>query len=46
MKTPWSNSPLYDVILASRHQMAVKLFEKANPTPKAAARSSIFDLLA
>jgi three-Cys-motif partner protein len=46
VKTAWSNSPLYDVVLASRHPTAVKLFEKANPTPKAAAQGSIFDLLA
>ena len=28
--TVWSNSPLYDVILASRKNIAVKLFEAAN----------------
>jgi len=28
--TEWSNSPLYDVILASRKDIAVKLFEAAN----------------
>jgi three-Cys-motif partner protein len=43
--TSWSNSPLYDVVLASRHPTAVKLWEKANPTPEAVAQSSIFDLL-
>ena len=29
-----NNSPLYDVVLASRNDTAVKLFEKANPLPK------------
>jgi hypothetical protein len=28
--TEWSNSPLYDVVLASRKNIAVKLFEAAN----------------
>jgi three-Cys-motif partner protein len=45
VKTDWSNSPLYDVVLASRNPTAVKLWEKANPAPKAVAQSSIFDLL-
>ena len=42
VKTDWSNSPLYDVIIASRKEMAVKLFNKANPLPR--AQTSIFDL--
>jgi len=29
-----NNSPLYDVVLASRKDTAVKLWEKANPEPK------------
>ena len=29
-----NNSPLYDVVLASRKDIAVKLFDKANPVPK------------
>ncbi len=32
MHTEWSNSPLYDAILASRKNIAVKLFERANRT--------------
>lgn len=31
VKTQPTNSPLYDVVLASRKDTAVKLFEKANP---------------
>lgn len=46
VKTAWSNSPLYDVILASRHSAAVKLWERANPAPEAAPQASIFDSLA
>lgn len=46
VKTVWSNSPLYDVVLASRHPTAVKLFERANPLPKGAQQVSMFDLLA
>jgi hypothetical protein len=46
VKTAWSNSPLYDVVLASRHPTAVKLFERANPNPNAATQSSIFDVMA
>jgi three-Cys-motif partner protein len=46
VKTDWSNSPLYDVVLASRNPAAVKLFEKANPEPKDEPQVSIFDLLA
>jgi three-Cys-motif partner protein len=34
VKTTLTNSPLYDVVLASRKDTAVKLFEKANPLPK------------
>lgn len=34
MKVQSNNSPLYDVVLASRKDTAVKLFEKANPMPK------------
>jgi three-Cys-motif partner protein len=34
VKTTVTNSPLYDVVLASRKDTAVKLFEKANPLPK------------
>jgi hypothetical protein len=46
VKTAWSSSPLYDVVLASRHPTAVKLFERANPNPNAATQSSIFDMMA
>jgi len=34
VKTQPTNSPLYDVVLASRKDTAVKLFEKANPLPR------------
>lgn len=43
VNTHRTNSPLYDIVLASRHDMAVKLFEKANP--RRVAQTSIFDLL-
>jgi three-Cys-motif partner protein len=46
VKTQPTNSPLYDVVLASRKDTAVKLFEKANPVPKVEQQVSIFDLLA
>jgi three-Cys-motif partner protein len=50
VNTEPTNSPLYDVVLASRKDMAVKLFEKANPVPKVEPKvepqASIFDLLA
>jgi three-Cys-motif partner protein len=46
VKTDWTNSPLYDVILASRHPAAVKLWERANPAPEAVPQANIFDLLA
>lgn len=36
VKQELNNSPLYDVILASRHPKAVELWEKANATPKTA----------
>jgi three-Cys-motif partner protein len=42
----WSNSLLYDVVLASRKDTAVKLFNRANPLPKLAEQGNIFDLLA
>jgi three-Cys-motif partner protein len=44
VKTQPTNSPLYDVVLASRKDTAVKLFEKANPVPTFEAQASIFDL--
>jgi three-Cys-motif partner protein len=44
VKTQPTNSPLYDVVLASRKDTAVKLFDKANPAPKVAEQASIFDL--
>jgi len=34
VKTMPTNSPLYDVVLASRNAAGVKLFERANPTLK------------
>lgn len=34
VKQEQNNSPLYDVILASRHPKAVELWEKANSAPK------------
>jgi len=40
-----TNSPLYDVVLASRKDTAVKLFEKANPVPKVEPPASLFDML-
>jgi hypothetical protein len=45
VKTQPTNSPLYDVVLASRKDTAVKLFEKANPVPKVEAPASLFDVL-
>lgn len=45
VKTQPNNSPLYDVVLASRKDTAVKLFEKANPAPKVEAPASLFDSL-
>ncbi|MCW2986828.1 MAG: hypothetical protein JWR63_4398 [Conexibacter sp.] len=36
VKQELNNSPLYDVILASRHPKAVELWEKANAVPNAA----------
>jgi hypothetical protein len=35
----------YDVVLASRKDTAVKLFEKANPVPKVEPPATLFDLL-
>jgi three-Cys-motif partner protein len=46
VKTQPTNSPLYDVVLASRKDTAVKLFEKANPVPKVEAPATLFDMLA
>ncbi|MFL5828156.1 MAG: three-Cys-motif partner protein TcmP [Thermoleophilaceae bacterium] len=46
VKTQPTNSPLYDVVLASRKDTAVKLFEKANPVPKVEPPASLFDMLA
>jgi hypothetical protein len=46
VNTEPTNSPLYDVVLASRKDTAVKLFEKVNPVPKVEPQASIFDLLA
>jgi len=45
VKTQPTNSPLYDVVLASRKDTAVKLFEKANPVPKVEPPASLFDML-
>jgi three-Cys-motif partner protein len=45
VKTQPTNSPLYDVVLASRNDLAVKLFEKANPVPKVEPPASLFDML-
>jgi hypothetical protein len=45
INTSTTNSPLYDVVMASRHPTAVKLFEKANPMKKAFEQTSIFDQL-
>jgi len=45
VKTQPTNSPLYDVVLASRNDTAVKLFEKANPVPKVEPPASLFDML-
>lgn len=44
VKVQPTNSPLYDVVLASRKDTAVKLFEKANPVPKLESPASLFDL--
>jgi hypothetical protein len=44
VKTQPTNSPLYNVVLASRKDTAAKLFEKANPLPKD-AQLGFFDLL-
>jgi len=46
VKTATTNSPLYDVVLASRNDTAVSLWEKANPLPKVEEQVNIFDLLA
>lgn len=46
VRTAWSNSPLYDVVLASRNSTAVKLFERANPEARASEQVSMFDMLA
>ena len=40
VKTQPTNSPLYDVVLASRKDTAIKLFEKANPVPKVEASAT------
>lgn len=46
INTSVTNSPLYDVVMASRRAMAVKLFDKANPLAQAYEQTSIFDQLA
>jgi hypothetical protein len=45
VKTQPTNSPLYDVVLASRKDTAVKLSEKANPVLKVEAPATLFDML-
>jgi three-Cys-motif partner protein len=45
VKTQPTNSPLYDVVLASRKDTAVTLFEKANPVAKVEPAASLFDML-
>ncbi len=37
VKTAATNSPLYDIVLASRHPRAVELWDKANVKPKPSA---------
>jgi hypothetical protein len=46
VRTQPTDSPLCDVVLASRKDTAVKLFEKANPVPKVEPPASLFDMLA
>jgi hypothetical protein len=36
VKTTRTNSPLYDIVLASRHPRAIELWDKANATPRPA----------
>ena len=43
VKTTATNSPLYDVVLASRNAVGVKLFERANP-PLKSQQLGILDL--
>lgn len=46
MKTQPTNSPLYDVVLASRkHAGGAISSMKANPVPKFAPPASLFDML-
>jgi hypothetical protein len=33
VRTVFTNSPLYDIVLASRHPLAVELWDKANKQP-------------
>lgn len=43
--TDHSNSPLYDVVLASRNATAVTLFERANAAPAVELQTSLFDFI-
>jgi three-Cys-motif partner protein len=45
VKTQPTNSPLYDVVLASRNDTAVTLFDNANPVSKVQPPASLFDML-
>lgn len=42
MKTSGTNSPLYDIVLASRHPRAIELWNKANAEPKPSSVQLMF----
>jgi three-Cys-motif partner protein len=42
VKTSATNSPLYDIVLASRHPRAIELWNKANAEPKPSSIQLVF----